>query len=184
MDANLMLSRYFDGKALEMISLHGKMVAELSARIAIDAGLDTAEICFVEEAAMLHDVGVCRVCAPEIGLCGSHPYIRHGVLGREILESEGMPRHALVCERHIGVGLTAEDIISQQLPLPVRDMTPRDPAEEIICFADLFYSKKPGRLEQQKSPDKVRRKLASYGEAKLQIFDRWFAAFGSSISGD
>ena len=73
MDANLMLSRYFDGKALEMISLHGKMVAELSARIAIYAGLDTAEICFVEEAAMLHDVGVCRVCAPEIGLTARIP---------------------------------------------------------------------------------------------------------------
>ena len=89
MDANLILSRYFDGKVLAIISLHGRMVAELSARIARDAGLDPDEICFVEEAAMLHDVGVCRVRAPEIGFYGSHPYIRHGVLGREILESGG-----------------------------------------------------------------------------------------------
>ncbi len=50
---------------------------------------------FIEEAALLHDIGVCQVHAPGLGLHGRHPYIMHGVLGREILEREGYPLHAL-----------------------------------------------------------------------------------------
>ena len=56
---------------------------------------------------------------------GRASYICHGVEGRRMLEAEGLPRHALVCERHTGAGLTVDDIISQRLPLPLRDMTRR-----------------------------------------------------------
>ena len=38
----------------------------------------------------------------------------------KMLDSEGLPQHALVCERHIGVGLTMEDIRLQKLPLPFK----------------------------------------------------------------
>lgn len=173
------LGRYFHGEALEMVVIHGSMVAGLSLEIGRVLGLSTEELAFLGQAAMLHDIGVCRVHAPEIRLFGSHPYIMHGVLGREILEAEGLPRHALVCERHIGVGLTAADITSQGLPLPLRDMVPQSLAEEVICFADLFYSKKNGSLEKMKTPSKVREKLAPFGGDKLQIFDNWMARFGS-----
>jgi uncharacterized protein len=135
----------------------------------------------VEEAALLHDIGVCRIQAPKLGLEAGLPYIMHGIIGREILEQEGFPRHALVCERHIGVGLTVEDIISQQLPLPQRDMTPRSTSEQIVCFADLFYSKSPGRIAFQKSPEQVRKKLAGFGEDKVQIFESWMDLFGADL---
>ena len=130
---------------------------------------------------LLHDIGVCRIVAPKIGLEQGFPYIMHGIIGREILEQEGLPRHALVCERHIGVGLTVEDIIRQGLPLPQRDMSPVSTAEQIVCFADLFYSKSPGKITKQKSPEKVRRKLAGFGEGKALIFDRWMELFGACL---
>ena len=45
---------------------------------------------FVEEAAMLHDIGIVRTDAPGIGCRGTYPYICHGMLGAEILRaSEG-----------------------------------------------------------------------------------------------
>jgi uncharacterized protein len=175
------LGRYFDGEALATMATHGRVVADLALAVGREASLPGEECAFIEEAAILHDIGVCMVAAPEIGALGPHPYIMHGIMGREILEREGLPRHALVCERHIGVGLTITDIIDRQLPLPCRDMTPRTTAEEIICFADLFFSKKPGRLEQRKPAEQVREKLSFFGQDKVQIFDTWMVRFGAAL---
>jgi uncharacterized protein len=177
------LGRYFHGEALDMVVTHGSVVSGLALKIGRALDLSAEELAFLEQAAVLHDIGICHVHAPEIYLFGSHPYIMHGILGRVILEAEGLPRHALVCERHIGVGLTEADIVDQGLPLPLRDMAPRSLAEEIICFADLFFSKKPGALKKMKSAAGVREKIAPFGGDKLQIFDRWMGRFGSAFGG-
>ena len=176
-----LLEKYFQGQARETIVTHGSVVAALALNIGRRLLMPEDELLFLEQAALLHDIGVSQVYAPGIGLFGSHPYIMHGVLGREILEAEGLPVHALVCERHIGVGLTVADIVQKQLPLPLRDMGPQNLVEEIVCFADLFYSKKPGKLEQIKSPDKVRKNLEQFGAGKVQIFDAWLKRFGSAL---
>jgi len=184
LDTNSMLKKYFDGESLELIVAHGKSVAELALDIGHSLGLADDELIFIEEAAMLHDIGVCRVHAPGIGMSGGSHYIMHGILGRAILEDEGLPRHALVCERHIGVGLNEADIVSQGLPLPIRDMTPQVLTEEIICFSDLFFSKTPGRLSYRKPVQRVREKLAGFGEGKVQIFDTWLVRFGDALLKD
>lgn len=180
-DVMAMLGRYFGGEGLGIVATHGGAVAELALAVGHVVSLSPEECAFIQEAAMLHDIGVCRVFAPEIGALGDHPYIMHGILGREILEREGLPLHALVCERHIGVGLTIKDIANQKLPLPPRDMVPRTTAEEIICFADLFFSKKPGKLSRRASPERVREKLSGFGQDKLQIFDAWLERFGAAL---
>lgn len=59
---------------------------------------------FVEEAAMLHDIGIIYCNAPKIFCNGTHQYIEHGYLGAELLRKEGLPKHALVAERHTGTG--------------------------------------------------------------------------------
>jgi uncharacterized protein len=132
---------------------------------------------FIEEAALLHDIGVCQVHAPGLGLHGKHPYIMHGVLGRAILEREGYPLHALVSERHTGVGLTCEDIIRQGLPLPHRDMCPQSLSEQMVCCGDWFYSRKPERLDKRKTAAQVRKKLLPFGEEKVAVFDAWLIKF-------
>lgn len=172
-----LLARYLKGESLEIVLEHSRHVATLALAVCARLGLGAEELKFVEEAAMLHDIGVCRVHAPSIGLHGSQPYITHGVIGRAILESEGYPAHALVCERHIGVGLTVADIDRQQLPLPRRDMVPISLAEQIICFSDLFYSKKPGKLAERKTSGRVRKKLAAFGADKVAVFDSWLERF-------
>lgn len=181
LDVREVLARYFKGEELEMILTHGRVVAELACATGRNLGLHDDEIQFLYEAAMLHDIGICRVHAPGIGMHGTAPYITHGIIGRQILENEGLTRHALVCERHIGVGLTVQDIIAQHLPLPERDMTPQTLCEELICFADLFYSKSPGKLEKRKSVEKVREKLSAFGDHKVEIFDGWLKRFGKGI---
>jgi uncharacterized protein len=124
---------------------------------------------------MLHDVGVLLCDAPKIGCYGKEPYICHGYLGAEILRREGYPRHALVCERHTGTGISLEEIIRRNLPLPHRDMTPISMEEQLICFADKFYGKNhPGR---EKSVDKILRSLAKHGDEGAQRFREWLKLF-------
>lgn len=132
---------------------------------------------FIAEAAMLHDIGMLKTNSPELGCSGAAPYLQHGVIGRALLEAEGLPRHALVCERHIGVGLTATEISEQQLPLPVRDMLPATREEQIICYADLFYSKGQKNRNREKTAGEVRKTLSKYGPEKLTVFDKWVHLF-------
>lgn len=172
-----LLARYLESKPFEIVLEHSRHVADLALEVADRLALTGDVLLFIEEAALLHDIGVCQVHAPGLGLHGIHPYIMHGVLGRAILDKEGYPLHALVCERHTGVGLTREEIIRQRLPLPHRDMCPQSLSERIICFADLFYSKKPGRLGERKSVTQVRKKLLPFGEEKVAVFDAWLSQF-------
>ena len=99
------------------------------------------------------------------------------MLGRELLDAEGLPAHALVCERHIGVGLTVQDIVEQQLSLPERNMEPVTMAERIICFADLFYSKRLGSIHCEKTVEQVRKNLLKHGEQKIALFEKWLEEF-------
>jgi uncharacterized protein len=130
---------------------------------------------FIEEAALLHDIGIVSVNAPRIECYGTEAYIRHGVLGAEMLRAEGLELHARVCERHTGTGLTMEQIVQQELPLPHQDLQPQSIEEQIICFADKFFSKT--RLDEEKSVEQARRSLEKFGEEGLAKFDAWCARF-------
>ena len=130
---------------------------------------------FVAEAAMLHDIGIFLTDAPEIECHGIAPYLCHGYLGREMLEREGYPAHGLVCERHTGTGLYLDDIVARKLPLPHRDMAPVSIEEQVICFADCFFSKT--RLGREKTVEKVRSSVAKYGDRGIRQFDEWCAMF-------
>jgi len=131
---------------------------------------------FIKEAGMLHDIGIFKTFAPSIKCFGDHPYLAHGYLGCEILQAEGLPRHALVCERHTGTGLLKNEIIEQGLPLPHRDMMPISIEEQVICFADCFFSKTS--LGKEKKAKKIREKMLKHGDRNLKQFDEWCEMFG------
>ena len=180
-----LLEKHFSGNqaAFDIVYRHSRMVADKALAIAGSAA-NAAELDlrFIEEAALLHDIGVSGIHAPKLHCFGPAPYICHGIIGREILEAEGLPRHALVCERHIGVGLTAGDIALQGLPLPPREMSPVSFCERIVALADLFYSKKTGALELEKSVDQVRCDLLRFGSEKVVIFEGWLNDFRMAAS--
>ena len=164
-----------DEELRHILLVHSRAVADKALTIARNHPELQADEQFIEEAALLHDIGIVRVNAPAIACVGTEPYICHGILGAEILRAEGLERHALVCERHTGTGLTLQQIIAQQLPLPHRDMQPVSIEEQIICFADKFFSKT--RLESEKSAEQARRSLEKFGEEGLVKFDAWCTCF-------
>lgn len=174
-----LLERHFGDAtaACEIVLAHSRHVAAKALAVARRLNDPLLDLKFIEEAAILHDIGVCQTNSRGIGCTGEAPYILHGIIGRDILEAEGLPRHALVCERHIGVGLTVEDIRHQRLPLPRRDMVPLTREERIVCFADLFFSKKPRAIDHEKHPDEIRENLRRHGEHKVAIFEEWLGEF-------
>lgn len=181
MDALDIISRYYapGSLAYNMLIAHSEMVVSKCLEIAANIRYPAPDITFLKEAAMLHDIGIFLTKAPDIGCYGDLDYICHGYLGRDLLEREGLPMHALVCERHVGVGLTIRDITDWNLPLPARDMLPVTLEEKIICYADKFYSKKPDALCSEKTLEEVREYIRRYGDDKLLRFDEMTFLFSN-----
>jgi len=178
MDPLKIIKKYYpeNSKLFKVLIKHSEAVAQKALKIA--KKFSEVDKNFIYEAAMLHDIGVIFTYIPKLNPDGKYPYIAHGYLGREILEKEGLPKHALVCERHMGVGITKEEIIKKNLPLPPRDMIPITLEEKIIAFADKFYSKHPDEIIKEKSVEQIIKDLKKYGEDKVKIFEEWLKLFG------
>ena len=175
------IDEYFKKNSLayRILIIHSKAVTDKAVDIAKKVSHLNPDIDFIKEAAMLHDIGICMTKAPHIGCFGKHPYICHGYLGAEILKKKGLPRHALVCERHTGTGLSAEYIKTNNLPIPIRDMLPVSLEERIICYADKFFSKSKD-ISKESLIEKIREELAGFGEEQLNRFDEWNEIFGNN----
>ena len=176
MNYQAIIDKYYpvDTPIYHLLMSHSRSVADKSLSIIRRHGFDV-DTAFVEEAAMLHDIGIFLTNAPVIECFGSHQYIEHGYLGADIVRREGYPFHALVCERHTGTGLSTDEIVRRRLPLPHRDMRPISLEEQIICYADLFFSKT--YLDVEKPIDIVRQRVAAFGDESLNTFERWVSIF-------
>ena len=164
-----------DNERKHILLVHSRLVAEKALRIEDGHPELNLDKDFLYEAGMLHDIGIFLTNAPGIFCFGDQPYICHGYLGADLMRREGYPRHALVCERHTGAGLSLDDIIAQNLPVPHRDMLPVSMEEQVICFADKFYSKT--HLEREKTVEKARKSISNFGNVGLERFDHWCEQF-------
>jgi uncharacterized protein len=169
---DIIFDHYDEGSVLaDTLIRHSEQVRDKALVLAGNVPHLKPDLGFIAEAALLHDIGIYRTAAARIGCRGGDPYISHGVIGREILEAYGWTDHALVCERHVGVGITLEDIRTQKLPLPERDMSPTTIEQIIICYADEFFSKTNGGREH--SLQEVLDSLARFGQEKVTRFKAW-----------
>ncbi len=179
LDTEALLAKYYasNPRAHELLLRHSRAVRDFALQILRVrphlAGVDGE---FVAQAAMLHDIGIFLCWAPGIHCHGEHPYIAHGYLGARLLLQEGLPRHALVCERHTGMGLSAEMIRRGGYPLPCREMRPVSVEEKLVCYADKFFSKSHPHVMY--TPEEARAKVARFGQEEGQRFDRMHRLFG------
>ena len=163
MDYLSIINKYYpeSDELRQLLVKHSRQVADRCLQIAKKHKELPVDVQFLEEAAMLHDIGICRCDAPSIHCHGTEPYIRHGVLGGEMLRQEGFERHARVCERHTGTGLPGYE--------------PETLEEQIVCYADKFYSKS--------APDHVRsvletaQSLEKFGHEGVKKFLAWSERF-------
>jgi len=180
MDPEQLIAEFYSpgSKSHDILVEHSRQVAQKALNIAEKAAHLKPDTTFIWQAAMLHDIAIFMTDSPSLGCVGSHPYVAHGYLGRALLEEKDLAKHALVCERHVGAGITGEDIKAYGLPLPVRDMLPLTVEEKIICVADKFFSKKHGSLNKERSTGRVVNIIRRYGEENLKRFMEWLDLFG------
>jgi len=160
---------------LHILLTHSRQVADKALDIARRHPELNLDETFLEEAAMLHDIGIFLTDADGIHCYGTQPYICHGYLGADLMRREGFTRHALVCERHTGALVTGAKSMADNLPVPHRDMRPVSLEEQVICFADKFYSKT--KLGKEKSVEKAVKSLSKYGEDGVKRFQDWCERF-------
>ena len=171
------IDKYYplDNELKHILVTHSHSVADKALAMARKHPELQLDIPFIEEAAMLHDIGIFKTDADKIHCMGHYPYICHGYLGADLMREEGFPKHALVCERHTGAGLTLQNIILNGLPVPHRELVPVSLEEQLICFADKFFSKT--HLDREKSVEKARKSIQKYGKEGLDRFDTWCQLF-------
>lgn len=172
-DPYKIIEKYYakDSDIYFILKIHSEQVRDKALEIADKHPELKLDKQFLSEAALLHDIGIFMCDAPRLHCRGTHQYIEHGILGSEILRKEGLERHALVCERHTGTGLTKEMIISNNLPLPHRDFFPQSLEEQVICYADKYFSK--SKLSEPHTVNKIRKELAHFGNYQVAMFDTW-----------
>ena len=114
MDYQKIIDKYYphDNELRRIYMTHAQKVTELALSLSHKHPELSLDNSFIEEAAMLHDIGIFLTDAPRIHCNGNASYLCHGYLGAELLRAEGYPLHARVCERHTGTGLTKEQIIA------------------------------------------------------------------------
>ena len=176
-----LIHRYYpeDNALRQLLIHHSQQVARHAQRVAAAHPELFLDADFLYRGAMLHDIGIFLTDAPGIHCHGTAPYIIHGRLGAELLRREDDPEAealARVCERHTGTGLTAQTIIERQIPLPPADYRPETLEEQVICYADKFYSK--SHPERERTYEQTLQSLARFGEEGVSIFKHWHALFG------
>lgn len=169
-DVYSIIDKYYSAspELRHILITHSEQVRDRALRIIDQHAEWSVDRDFVSEAAMLHDIGIIYCNAPKIYCVGPHHYIEHGFLGAELLRSEGLDRHALVAERHTGSGITMEQVIREDLPIPVQDYLPISLEERIICYADKFYSK--SHIGKEVAMSKIRANIWKYGSDAIA---RW-----------
>ncbi len=170
---------YTRGTQLHQVLVgHSRIVTEKSLDIARNLIHLKPDIEFIKTAAMLHDIGIFMTRAESIGCRGDAPYIRHGYLGRKLLDEQGLPpEYGLVCERHTGAGITRKNIISNRLPLPQRDMVPLSIEEKIICVADKYHSKNPKQADKNTTTRQIIKELKKIDQEHAKRFSIWAEEF-------
>lgn len=171
------INKYYpdDNELRRLLLRHSRDVAAMALAVCDrhpELGLDRD---FVEQGAMLHDIGIFLTDAPGIHCHGTDPYIRHGVDGAELLRKEGLPRLARVCERHTGAGISLQQIELQGLPLPHQDFLPETLEEKVICYADKFFSK--SHPERVRTVEQAAKSLAKFGDDGVERFMEWAKLF-------
>ena len=80
-----------------------------------------------------------------------------------------------MCSSDLGAGLTLEQILKNDLPIPHRELVPISLEEQLVCFADKFFSKT--HLDREKSVEKARKSIEKHGTEGLVRFDHWCEIF-------
>ena len=168
--------------ALDLVYAHCVIVCAVAEQLCSRPGsglgvdIDAVDIDTVRAGSLLHDIGVYRLY-DDAGDLDHANYIRHGLVGYELLREEGLPE--TICRfasHHTGVGLSRDDVIAQRLPIPPADYLAETGQERLVMYADKFHSKTTPPVFRTAPACAAR--LRRFGEGKVRAFQAMRDAFG------
>lgn len=169
-------------EAFALVHTHCEIVWRIAEQLLSAPHLAHLDADLVRAGCLLHDIGVYRLYDAD-GRLDHAQYIRHGLLGDELLAQEGHPEPLRrFCSHHTGVGLTRHDILTQNLPLPLADYLAVTEEERLVMYADKFHSK--SRPSTYLTPDEYATHIRRFGEDKVTAFHALRTEFGDpNLSG-
>jgi uncharacterized protein len=163
--------------ALDLVYPHCVIVCAIAEQLCSRPGRDPGvDIDLVRVGSLLHDIGVYRLY-DDAGDLDHTDYVRHGVLGYELLREEGLPE--AICRfasHHTGVGISRDDVLAQHLPIPPADYLAETGEERLVMYADKFHSKTTPPVFRSASACAAR--LRRFGEEKVRAFQAMRDTFG------
>jgi uncharacterized protein len=160
----------------DVVFTHCQIVKDIAEQLIAKNGLNV-DVDLVRTGCLLHDIGVYPLFDADNHKLVGRAYLTHGVEGEAILKAEDMPRKLWhIASHHTGVGLTAADITSGNLPLPVKDYFAETIEEELIMYADKFHSKTTPPYFN--SFEWYKQDIAQFGEDKVRKFVAMAEKFG------
>ena len=162
-------------EALDQVYTHCLIVCDIAGQLHARSGVD-ADLGLVRAGALLHDVGVYRLY-DAAGRIDHARYIWHGLLGHELLREEGLPEALCrFASHHTGVGITREDVLRQELPLPPADYVAQTSEETLVMYADKFHTKTAPSAFLTAAGYAVI--VSRFGADKVEAFEAMRATFG------
>ncbi|MFE7889777.1 HD domain-containing protein [Streptomyces sp. NPDC057412] len=163
-------------EAFASVHRHCEIVWSVAAHLLASPRLAHLDAELVRAGCLLHDIGVYRLYDAD-GRLDHKNYIRHGLLGQELLEGVGLPAvQCRFCSHHTGVGVTRQDVVRQNLPVPPADYLAETPEERLVMYADKFHSK--SRPDRFLAPDAYAAHVRRFGEEKVTAFQALRDEFG------
>ena len=128
-------------EVFELVWTHSCIVRDIALQLA-RGSRTPVDIELVQVGCLLHDIGVYPLFDGNGFEVNPREYITHGIRGEEILKDEGFPEALYrFASHHTGAGITKDQIIASNLPLPHKDFLAETPEEELVMYADKFHSK-------------------------------------------
>ncbi len=155
-EAIRLLKKYSTNQeSFKRVLAHARAVQKVALRIA--KGIPDIDINYIKIGSLLHDIGRFQAKKTET----------HGIVGAEILRKEGLSEYATIAERHLGAGISKQDIEEQQIGLPLKDYMPLTKEEKIITHADnLIRGDK--EIQTDQAVDRYRSELGDKVAEKIR----------------
>jgi len=116
--------------SFDKVLAHSKAVQKKAIELA--EGIPDIDKDYIRVGSLLHDIG-------RFDTYPNDPE-KHGIVGAAILRKEDLHEYAPIAERHLGAGISKEDIEEQGIDLPPKDYIPITKEEKIITHADNLIS--------------------------------------------
>ncbi|GAB7045769.1 HD domain-containing protein [Catenuloplanes indicus] len=164
-------------EAFALVWTHCEIVCAIAEQLLDGPGGAGLDRDLVRAGALLHDIGVYRLYGAD-GRINGREYVRHGLLGRDLLAAEGLPDPLCrICAHHTGVGISRADVLAQDLPLPPADYLAENAEERLVMYADKFHSKKTPPVFN--SAESFAASIGRFGPDKPARFAQLRAEFGT-----